>query len=148
MSHFLLCLTCNMINTDLTDGEEDAHLRRSRRNPKLLAALLNYPEQATLPFHQQAIKTFQAAEPAKHEAERQIALKGVATNPISSPTSSPSCDNFPVAPSGTDTTVPLLLPGPKRRRAYVSDEEEESNDEWEDARTNPNPGNQCIPSFF
>ena len=44
--------------------------------------------------------------------------------------------------------LPLPLPGPKRKRAYVSDEEEESNDKWEDAHTNPNPGNRHIPSFF
>jgi hypothetical protein len=142
VSHFLLPPTSNMVNTVLTDGEEDAHLGRSRRNPKPSAALLDHPEQATLPSHLQAIETFRAAEAARRAAERQIALEEDAANPISSPSGSPSRDNSPVAPSGTDTTVPLVLPGPKRRRAYVSDEEEESNDEREDARTNPKPGNR------
>jgi hypothetical protein len=73
-----------MVNTVLTDGKEDAHIRCPRCNPKPLAALLNHPEQATLPSHQQAIKTFQAAETARCEAERQIALKEDASNPISS----------------------------------------------------------------
>ena len=97
MSRFLLCLTSNMVNTVLTDSEEDTHLRHSRHNPKPSAALLNHPEHATLPLHQQAVKTFQAAEAARHEAERQIVLKEVTTNPISSPTSSPSHDNSPIA---------------------------------------------------
>jgi hypothetical protein len=128
-----------MANPVLTDGEEEAHLGHSRRDPKPSATLLNHPEQATLPSQRQAIKTFRAAEAARRAAERQIALDEDAANPILSPATSPSCSNSPVVPSETDTTVQLASSGPKQRRAYISDEEEESNDEREDARTNPKP---------
>jgi hypothetical protein len=128
-----------MENPAPTDSEEDAHLRHSKCGLKLSATLLNHPEQATLPSQQQAIKMFCTTEAARHATERQITLKEDATNHISSPTTSPSHSNSPVVPSETDTTVLLVLSGPKQRRAYISDEEEESNGEHEDAHTNPKP---------
>ena len=100
-------------SSDFQDGKEDAHLRRSRHDLKPSVTLLNHPEQATLPSQQQAIKTFRAAEAARCATERQIVLNEDATNPILSPTTSPSHSNSPVVPSETDTTVPLALSGPK-----------------------------------
>jgi hypothetical protein len=105
----------------------------------VLATLLNHPEQTTLPFQQQAIKMF-------HAAERQTAPEEDTANPISSPTASSSHGNSPIVQSETNTTVPLVSSGPKRRRAYVSDEEKESNDECEDACTNSKPPS-ALPSL-
>jgi hypothetical protein len=122
-----------MVNVVLTDGEEDAHLRRPKRNLKPSATLLNDPDQATLPSQQQAIENFRIAEAARRAAETKLAIetaRKATLTPNSSRGSSPAVSSGPVPSSSTSQH--------KSKRAYVS-EEEESGDEREDARTNPKP---------
>jgi len=136
---YLLSPTTKMVNVVPTDSEEDAHLRRPKRNPKTSAALLNNPKQATLLSQQQAIENFRIAEAARRAAETKLAIETEAINVIPSPNSSHS--SSPVAPSGSEGPVPSSARSSrksKNKRAYVSDEEE-SDDEREDARTNPKP---------
>ena|SRR5882762_9586571 len=101
---YLLSPTTKMVNVVLTDGEEDAHLGRPKRNPKPLAALLNDPKKATLPSQQQAIENFRIAEAARRAAETKLAIETEAINVIPSPNSSRS--SSPVAPSGSEGPVP------------------------------------------
>jgi hypothetical protein len=136
---YLLSPMTKMVNVVLTDGEEDAHLGHPKRNSKPSAALLNDPKQATLPSQQQAIENFRIVEAARRAAETKLAIETEAINVISSPNS--SCSSSPVAPSGSEGPVPSSTRSSwksKNKRAYVSDEEE-SDDEWENARTNPKP---------
>jgi hypothetical protein len=133
-----------MVNVVLTDGEEDAHVGRPKRNLKpsaalLSADLLNDPEKVILPSQQQAIKTFRAAEAARRAAEIKLAIEAEAANATPSPSSR---DSSPVTPSRSTVTgsVPSTLHSShqSKKRVYVS-EEEESDDEREDARGNPRP---------
>ena len=113
------------------------------------AALLNHPEQATLPLQQAAIQNFLVAEAVRHAAETRLAVKEDLAAQTPSPTS--SCESSPIVATGSGVTaVPTLVGSKKSKRAYVSEEEEEeSGNEHEDARTNPNPKPQgnCLLLF-
>jgi hypothetical protein len=142
VTHTFFSPTTKMVNVVLTDGEEDAHLRRPKRNPKPSATLLNDPDQATLPSQQQAIENFCIAEAARRTAETKLAIEAIRKATLT-PNSSPSHGSSPMVSLGP---VPSSSTSQhKSKRAYVSEEEEsgdereESGDEREDARTNPKP---------
>jgi hypothetical protein len=123
------------------DGEKEASTGRPKRNPNPSAALLNNSEQVTLPSQQQAIKDFRIAEATRRAAELKAAVEAKA---LVTPCLISSRESSPINLSGS--VSPSLPISRSSKRAYVSDEQEESDievTEREDARTNPKPKGKC-----
>lgn len=108
----------------MTSTDAEHRVARPVRKTKPTAALLQHAEKAALPSQTKAINEFHAAEAAKHAAER--------LSPET--TESPSTSPIPPSPSAVDT----------HKRVHPEDSDREpSDDEREDARTNPKPRKQC-----
>jgi hypothetical protein len=132
---FLSCQTLEQPKMAKTANE--ASTGRPKRNPNPSAALLNNSEQVTLPSQRQAIKDFRIAEAARHAAQLREAVEAEA---LATPCSISSRESSPINLSGS--VSPTLPSSRNSKRAYVSDEQEESEietTEREDARTNPKP---------
>jgi hypothetical protein len=102
------------------DGKQEASTGRPKRNPNPSVALLNNSEQVTLPSQKQAIRDFRVAE-ARRAAELKAAVE---TEALATPTHISSCESSPI---NLSRSVSPTSPGSRNsKRAYVSDEQEES----------------------